>query len=179
MASIITRLQTKFEEITGDIFYSDPQQHFGEPKTKAWIEQVELDDDTLILYLKYWTIFIHEEIKKEDAIAGRQRKNKTSGEDFAAEIQFIETSEHETTVPVIIHWNGGTAKAAFSIEDGEVGYISDYMSEEETPDICCKENPYVYCSPEISDEMVSAINSLMETVRVCLEHVVEDGMEEE
>lgn len=179
MASIITRLQTKFEEITGDIFYSDPQQHFGETKTKAWIEQVELDDDTIILYLKYWTIFIHEEIQNEDGIAGRRRKNKTSGEDFAAEIQFIETSEHETTVPVIIHWNGGTAKAAFSIEDGEIGYISDYMSEEETPDVYCKENPYVYCSPEISDEMVSAINSLMETVRVCLEHVVEDGMEEE
>ena len=53
MDFIITRLQTKFEEITGDVFYSDPQQHFGEPKTKAWIDQVELDDSTLILYLKY------------------------------------------------------------------------------------------------------------------------------
>ena len=65
--------------------------------------------------------------------------------------------------------NNDAAKAAFQIKDGEICYISDFESEEDRESRCCLPND-VYFSEDMSEYQRGAVESLMETIRLCLCH---------
>lgn len=146
----------EMEEYMDTPFHIYPQEDYQQPRIKSWVEQTESDDDFVVLYLNY-----HE-------------KKQTLG--YAAEVHFVEHNSDEYTVSVRVLWNGEAAKSAFKIGDGEVSYISDYDSDEDRENRCCMVND-IYCSETLSNEQKNAVGDLMETIRICLCHVMGDDEE--
>ena len=138
-------------------FHIYPRDDQHDALISSWIEQAETDEDTVILYIKY--------LDRTDGA--------TSAENYAAEITFTETLPDEFTVSVRVIWNGEAAKADFAFEYNDVSYISDFESEEDKASRCCMPND-VYCSNVLADEKNDAINSLMETIRICLFNMSEE-----
>lgn len=156
LETLIEQFCEEMNEYIATPFHIYPDGEFQQPRIKSWVEQTEIDDDFVVLHLNYY------------------EKKQTLG--YAAEVHFVEENSDEYTVSVRVLWNGEAAKSAFKIEDGEVSYISDYDSDEDRENRCCMVND-IYCSETLSNEQKNAVGDLMETIRICLCHVM--GEDEE
>ncbi|OPZ22092.1 MAG: hypothetical protein BWZ04_00400 [Firmicutes bacterium ADurb.BinA205] len=151
------RFCEKINEYISTPFHIYPQDDNNAALIRSWVDQAETDEDTALLYLKY-----------HDTSSGG-----SDVENYAAEVRFTETLPDEYTVSVRVLWHGEAAKADLSFSHGDVSYISDFESEEDKASRCCMPND-VYCSNNLADEQNDAINSLMETIRICLEKIIAD-----
>ena len=140
-------------------FYIFPQEDYLERKAKSWIEMMIAGTQTIELYMDYWDADESENPEEDYEIT----------DTFRAEVTFTEIYPWEYTVSVLVSWNVDAAKAAFQIKDGEICYISDFESEEDRESRCCLPND-VYFSEDMSEYQRGAVESLMETIRLCLCH---------
>ena len=151
----------EMQEYTDTPFYIYPQESYDETEVKSWVELMTLGTKQIDIFLNYWDADESEDPEDDYEVTDTYR----------AEVTFTEIYPWEYTVSVQILWNGDAAKAAFQIKDGEVTYISDFESEEDRESRCCLPND-VYCSEELSEHQKGAVESLMESIRLCLCHVV-------
>ena len=157
----------EMQEYTVTPFYIYPQEFNHETEVKSWVELMIRSAETQIdVFLSYWDADESEDPEDDYEVT----------DTYVAEVAFEEIYPWEYAVSVLVSWNGNAAKAAFQIKDGEVNYISDFESEEDRESRCCLPND-VYCSEELSDHQRGAVESLVETIRLCLCHAAEEDEE--
>ena len=163
----INTLKTIFceemEEYIDTPFYIYPQDSYHETEVKSWVELMTLSADHVDIFLNQQDIADSKDPEDDNEVTDTYR----------AEVTFTEIYPWEYTVSVQILWNGDAAKAAFQTKDGEVSYISDFESEEDKCSRCCLPND-VYCSEDLNEHQRGAVESLMETIRNCLYHVMDE-----
>jgi hypothetical protein len=161
----INNLMTTFCEEMGEYmdtpFHIYPQETYQKTEVKSWVELMTRDATQIDIFLSYWDADESEDPEDDYEVT----------DTYVAEVAFTEIYPWEYTVSVHVSWNGDAAKAEFKIKDGEVTYISDFESEEDRESRCCMPND-VYCSEEINEHQRGAVESLMETIRICLCHAV-------
>ncbi len=161
--TLMTIFCEEMEEYQDTPFYVYPEETSKKAKAKSWVELMTLGSTQIEVFLNYWN--------------SKESKNGHEVTDtYRAEVMFTEIYPWEYTVSVHVLWNGDAAKAAFAIKDGEISYISDFESEEDRESRCCLPND-VYCSEELSEHQRGAVESLMETIRLCLCHAAEEDEE--
>ena len=163
MITLMTIFCEEMEEYMDTPFHIYPRETYQKTEVKSWVELMTLGTTQIDIFLNYWDADESEDPEDDYEVT----------DTYMAEITFTEIYPWEYTVSVHVSWNGDAAKAAFQIKDGEVTYISDFESEEDRESRCCLPND-VYCSEELSERQKGAVESLMETVRLCLCHAVRE-----